>query len=268
MDCQHEGGSCELFFVCWMSGGLLQGSCDGLMQGCCHRTAKATNRGAEAGKTFDLTDLPTTDYGPVVNDASECIDLLLLSLSLFYLSITLSHHSHTLFRLPLSHSQVDVINLCSVETNYSSSNINFWWNVQISSWFHTLETWMCHTCDETQHIHSLHFTPKFHLSRIYFPTLFTLSRTHFTKWKIRTFPSGLSSSSLLISHLNRSELAVCVLLPTDEAAYSFWREVYLLPSLHLNKHYLAKGRNCCSFHCAIIHEICRRVEHGHKVDQH
>lgn len=77
MDCQHEGGTCEFFVICWMSGGLLQGTCGGLMQGCCHRTAKASNLGPEAGKTFDLTDLPSTDFGPVVNDASECIDLLL-----------------------------------------------------------------------------------------------------------------------------------------------------------------------------------------------
>jgi hypothetical protein len=85
MDCQHEGGTCEFFVVCWMSGGLLQGTCNGLMQGCCHRTAKASNLGPEAGKTFDLTDLPSTDFGPVVNDASECIDLFsLLSLSLSY----------------------------------------------------------------------------------------------------------------------------------------------------------------------------------------
>lgn len=76
MECQHEGGTCEFFVLCWMSGGLLQGTCNGLMQGCCHRTAKSSNLGAEAGKTFDLTDLPSKDYGPVVNDASECIDLL------------------------------------------------------------------------------------------------------------------------------------------------------------------------------------------------
>lgn len=92
MDCQHEGGTCEFVFVCWMSGGLLRGSCNGLMQGCCHRTAKATNRGAEAGMTFDLTDLPSTDYGPVVNDASECIDLLL---SFSSVSISHFHWSHT-----------------------------------------------------------------------------------------------------------------------------------------------------------------------------
>lgn len=75
MECQHEGGTCEFFVMCWMSGGLLQGTCNGLMQGCCHRTAKSSNLGAEAGKTFDLTDLPPKDYGPVSNDASECIEL-------------------------------------------------------------------------------------------------------------------------------------------------------------------------------------------------
>ncbi|CRK97952.1 CLUMA_CG011324, isoform A [Clunio marinus] len=75
MECQHEGGTCEFFVMCWMSGGLLQGTCNGLMQGCCHRTAKSSNLGAEAGKTFVLTDLPNKDYGPVVNDASCGISL-------------------------------------------------------------------------------------------------------------------------------------------------------------------------------------------------
>lgn len=76
MECQHEGGQCEFFVLCWMTGGLLQGTCNGMLQGCCHRTAKSSNLGPEAGKTFDLTDLPSTDYGPVVNDNSECIKKL------------------------------------------------------------------------------------------------------------------------------------------------------------------------------------------------
>ncbi|KAG5680329.1 hypothetical protein PVAND_009841 [Polypedilum vanderplanki] len=75
MECQHEGGTCEFFVMCWMTGGLLQGTCNGMLQGCCHRTAKSSNLGPEAGKTFDLTDLPNTDYGPVVNDNSCGISL-------------------------------------------------------------------------------------------------------------------------------------------------------------------------------------------------
>lgn len=71
MECQHEGGTCEFFVMCWMSGGLMQGTCNGILQGCCHRTAKSSNLGEEAGKMFDLTDLPNKDFGPVVNDASE-----------------------------------------------------------------------------------------------------------------------------------------------------------------------------------------------------
>lgn len=54
-----------------MSGGLLQGSCGGLLKGCCHRTAKSANLGSDAGNTIDLTDLPNVDYGPVINDPSE-----------------------------------------------------------------------------------------------------------------------------------------------------------------------------------------------------
>ena len=70
MQCQHEGGTCEFFLVCWMSNGLLQGTCGGILRGCCHRTAKSTNLGS--GDIVDLTDLPNKDYGPVINDPSEC----------------------------------------------------------------------------------------------------------------------------------------------------------------------------------------------------
>jgi hypothetical protein len=69
LQCQHEGGTCDFFFVCWMSNGLLQGSCGGILRGCCHRTAKSANLGIN--EIIDLTDLPNKDYGPVRNDASE-----------------------------------------------------------------------------------------------------------------------------------------------------------------------------------------------------
>ncbi|GAB0088366.1 uncharacterized protein DMENIID0001_027700 [Sergentomyia squamirostris] len=70
LHCQHEGGSCEFFLLCWMSGGLLHGACGGLLRGCCHRTAKSANLGTagDVGNTVDLTDLPNKDYGPVTND--------------------------------------------------------------------------------------------------------------------------------------------------------------------------------------------------------
>lgn len=73
LQCQHEGGTCEFFLICWMSRGLLQGSCGGLLRGCCHRTAKSANLGTgDVSNTIDLTDLPNKDYGPIQNDASEC----------------------------------------------------------------------------------------------------------------------------------------------------------------------------------------------------
>lgn len=73
LQCQHEGGTCEFFLICWMSKGLLQGTCDGLLRGCCHRTAKSANLGtaADLSNTIDLTNLPNIDYGPVRNEASE-----------------------------------------------------------------------------------------------------------------------------------------------------------------------------------------------------
>ncbi|XP_013118851.2 uncharacterized protein LOC106095942 isoform X2 [Stomoxys calcitrans] len=77
LECQHRGGSCEFFIGCWMTGGLLQGTCNGLLRGCCHRTAKSANlRTSEyVGNTIDLTDLPQKNYGPVKNDPSCGISL-------------------------------------------------------------------------------------------------------------------------------------------------------------------------------------------------
>ncbi|KAI8035777.1 hypothetical protein M5D96_011528 [Drosophila gunungcola] len=73
-ECQHRGGTCEFFLGCWLSGGLIQGTCDGLLRGCCHRTAKSANLGSSdfVGNAVDLTDLPQKNYGPVNNEPSEC----------------------------------------------------------------------------------------------------------------------------------------------------------------------------------------------------
>lgn len=81
IQCQHEGGNCEFFLTCWMSGGLLQGTCSTLLQGCCHHTAKSANLSpGDVSNTIDLTDLPNKDYGPVSNDPSEFLFLLLCKL--------------------------------------------------------------------------------------------------------------------------------------------------------------------------------------------
>lgn len=72
LQCQHEGGSCEFFLLCWMSSGLIQGTCGGFMRGCCHRTAKSANLGSSESNTVDLTSVKPKDYGPVINDPSEC----------------------------------------------------------------------------------------------------------------------------------------------------------------------------------------------------
>lgn len=73
LECQHRGGTCEFFVHCWLTGGLLQGTCIGLLRGCCHRTAKSANilTADYAGNTIDLTDLPQKNFGPVKNDPSE-----------------------------------------------------------------------------------------------------------------------------------------------------------------------------------------------------
>ncbi|EDW01789.1 uncharacterized protein LOC6559422 isoform X1 [Drosophila grimshawi] len=77
MECQHRGGTCEFFLGCWLSGGLIQGTCNGLLRGCCHRTAKSANlRSSDyMGNTVDLTDLPIKNYGPVNNEPSCGISL-------------------------------------------------------------------------------------------------------------------------------------------------------------------------------------------------
>ncbi|XP_022233312.2 serine proteinase stubble isoform X1 [Drosophila obscura] len=77
MECQNRGGTCEFFLGCWLSGGLIQGTCNGVLRGCCHRTAKSANlRSSDyAGNTVDLTDLPQKNYGPVNNEPSCGISL-------------------------------------------------------------------------------------------------------------------------------------------------------------------------------------------------
>ncbi|XP_050100953.1 uncharacterized protein LOC126581390 [Anopheles aquasalis] len=75
LQCQHEGGTCEFFLLCWMSGGLLQGTCGGMLKGCCHRTAKSANIGIDASTAIDLTNVPALEYGPVQNDPSCGISL-------------------------------------------------------------------------------------------------------------------------------------------------------------------------------------------------
>uniref|UniRef100_A0A1B0BNH1 Peptidase S1 domain-containing protein n=1 Tax=Glossina palpalis gambiensis TaxID=67801 RepID=A0A1B0BNH1_9MUSC len=75
--CQHRGGTCEFFISCWMTNGLLKGTCSGLLRGCCHRTAKSANLRTSdfVGNTIDLTDLPQKNFGPVKNDPSCGISL-------------------------------------------------------------------------------------------------------------------------------------------------------------------------------------------------
>ncbi|KAH8277770.1 hypothetical protein KR018_005931 [Drosophila ironensis] len=76
-ECQHRGGTCEFFLGCWLSGGLIQGTCNGLLRGCCHRTAKSANLGSSdyVGNAVDLTDLPKKSFGPVNNEPSCGISL-------------------------------------------------------------------------------------------------------------------------------------------------------------------------------------------------
>jgi len=60
-------GTCEFFLFCWMSAGLLEGSCGGLLYACCQRrAAKDTAKKGEHDENSLLVD-----YGPVTNDPSK-----------------------------------------------------------------------------------------------------------------------------------------------------------------------------------------------------
>ncbi|KAL4717874.1 hypothetical protein ACJJTC_005719 [Scirpophaga incertulas] len=68
-----QGGTCEFFFYCWMVGGLLDGSCGGLLKGCCHRVAKSGILGVQDPNSIDSRSRSEREgfsYGPVINDQS------------------------------------------------------------------------------------------------------------------------------------------------------------------------------------------------------
>lgn len=51
-----SGASCEFFLSCWLSGGLLEGPCDGLLRGCCQRGA--AKAGKSAGQAIGTLEAP------------------------------------------------------------------------------------------------------------------------------------------------------------------------------------------------------------------
>ncbi|CAG4958012.1 unnamed protein product [Parnassius apollo] len=65
-----QGGTCEFFMYCWMVGGLLDGSCGGLLKGCCHRNSKAGILGVQDSNSIDYASNEGLSYGPVINDES------------------------------------------------------------------------------------------------------------------------------------------------------------------------------------------------------
>ncbi|XP_011494686.1 PREDICTED: proclotting enzyme isoform X1 [Ceratosolen solmsi marchali] len=60
-----DGRSCEFFLMCWMSAGLLDGSCGGIMYTCCHRTKDA----AKASNDYNLIDEPRDQFQSLATDA-------------------------------------------------------------------------------------------------------------------------------------------------------------------------------------------------------
>ncbi|KAL0268740.1 UNVERIFIED_CONTAM: hypothetical protein PYX00_010562 [Menopon gallinae] len=59
-------GKCEFFLSCWMSSGLIDGSCGGFLYACCQRPDKEAPKTNEHHNN-DVLTLPT-NFGPVVND--------------------------------------------------------------------------------------------------------------------------------------------------------------------------------------------------------
>lgn len=47
-----EGRSCEFFLMCWMSAGLMESSCGGIMYACCHRKDPKSNT------EYNLVEVP------------------------------------------------------------------------------------------------------------------------------------------------------------------------------------------------------------------
>lgn len=39
-----DGATCEFFFSCWLSGGLLDGPCEGFLRACCHKGSSKTGQ--------------------------------------------------------------------------------------------------------------------------------------------------------------------------------------------------------------------------------
>ncbi|XP_038217642.1 coagulation factor VII isoform X2 [Zerene cesonia] len=64
-----QGGTCEFFLSCWMKGGLLEGSCGGLLKSCCHRVAKSGILGVQDSNSIE-SPFEGFSYGPVINDES------------------------------------------------------------------------------------------------------------------------------------------------------------------------------------------------------
>ncbi|XP_022921223.2 uncharacterized protein [Onthophagus taurus] len=68
------GASCEFFITCWISGGSLENTCDGLLRGCCQRgSSKATSQGP--GLAIGTLEAPRETpkaHSSLLNHESSC----------------------------------------------------------------------------------------------------------------------------------------------------------------------------------------------------
>ncbi|TRY72997.1 hypothetical protein TCAL_01877, partial [Tigriopus californicus] len=64
---QHQcsSGSCEFFLFCWLSGGIVEGACGGILFACCQRPHSV---GAKTILARDNAHRPELDFGSVQND--------------------------------------------------------------------------------------------------------------------------------------------------------------------------------------------------------
>ncbi|KAJ8955766.1 hypothetical protein NQ318_008640 [Aromia moschata] len=69
------GATCEFFLTCWLSGGLVDQPCGGLLRGCCYRGVSKT--GHSGGKAIGTLEAPpeTSKTQASLLDSTQCSSL-------------------------------------------------------------------------------------------------------------------------------------------------------------------------------------------------
>lgn len=115
-----DGRSCEFFLMCWMTAGLLDGSCGGIMYACCQR------KDPKALTDYNLIESPRDQSRPLPLDlytetASDDRKSFLRKACRPYSSIALGSMRSTLvslFSLSFSCSSSSFLSIVSIFVNY------------------------------------------------------------------------------------------------------------------------------------------------------